>query len=161
MSTSDGAVFRLPAGWTLRRVANALARDWLPPYLREAGPRAPRWILQPVVEVPDDVAPLWEAGISTAEYEERLDSADLTWAIRASVARGRGKGSVLARLSAEAEDPGRIHLSVFPAAVPETLFDTKKVDEYLEGRGLEGLEALVSGVLRDEGFSLAGNPAGS
>ncbi len=153
MSTSASVEFRLPEGWTLRKVAAMLAREWLPPFLADTGPKAPRWVLQPVVEAPEKGAlPLWEAGISTADYEERLDHADLAWAIRANVARGRGKGTILARLRLDAEDRETIHMTIFPAPLPESLFDSTKVDEYLQARDTEGLEGLLVNLLSAGGI---------
>jgi len=153
MTTSTAVEFRLPAGWTLRKVAAALAREWLPPFLAETGPKSPRWVLQPVVEAPESGAPpLWQAGISTAEYEERLDHADLAWVIRASVARGRGKGNVLARLRLSQEQPNTFQLTVMQAAVPDTLLDTKRVSEYLGSADASGLEGLFVGLLNQEGI---------
>lgn len=153
MTTSASVRFRLLDGWTLRKVATAMAREWLPPILAKTGPKAPRWLLQPVVETPETgETPLWEAGISTEEYEKRLEHADLSWVIRANVARGRGKGSVLARLSGESDDENTIVMTVFPAALPESLFDKALVQEYLDARGAEGIEALFIGLVADAGF---------
>lgn len=153
MTRSESMKFRLPNGWTLRKVATALAREWLPPFLADAGPKAPRWVLQPVVEQPDGEAlPLWEAGITTEEYEQRLERPDLSWVIRANVARGRGKGTVLARLSVNEDQPETIHMSVMQSPIPESVFDSGKVDEFLQARGAQGMEGLMAGLLSGEGF---------
>ncbi len=153
MTTSTAVEFRLPDGWTLRKVAAALARDLLPPFLAETGPKSPRWVLQPVVETPENGAPpLWQAGISTAEYEERLDHADLAWVIRASVARGRGKGNVLARLRLSPDHPNTFQLTVMQASLPESLLDAQRVSEYLGTRTVRGLEGLFIGLLNQEGI---------
>lgn len=154
MSTSTATLLHLPEGQTLRKAATALAREWLPEFLAKTGPKAPRWVIQPVVEPPENgTAPLWEAGISTEEYEERLDSTDLAWAIRANIARGRGKGSILARIRLMPEDLHTAELTVFPAALPETLFDSSKLEAFAQEHGLQGLEGLFVGLLTDNGFS--------
>ena len=152
MSKSDAMEFQLPEGWTVRRVATSLAREWLTPFLADTGPKAPRWVLQPVVEAPEGDAPLWEAGITTEEYEKRLDREDLAWAIRASVARGRGKGTVLARLSIKKEEPGKVQVDIFQNPIPDSVFDSAKVDEFLQARGAQGMGGLMAGLLTNEGL---------
>lgn len=150
---SGSLTFRLPEGWTVRKVANALAREWLPPFLAEAGPKAPRWVIQPVVEVTDEArAPLWEAGITTEEYEQRLERPDLTWLIRAGASRGRTKGTVLARLSIRATEPETLEMSVTGEPVPTSLFNARKVDEFLQGTDSDPVSGLMAGLLKAEGF---------
>lgn len=152
-TTTTSVAFRLPDGWTLRKVAADLAREWLQPFLAKSGPKAPRWIIQPVMEpASEGELPLWEAGITTEEYEARLDRADVNWIIRANVARGRGKGSVLARLRPQEGDREVVEMTVFPTALPETLFDAAKVDEYLQEQGQEGMTGLFVGLLSSEGM---------
>ena len=153
MTKTGSLTFRLPKGWTVRKVANALAREWLPPFLAEAGPKAPRWVIQPVVEAPEGTkSPLWEAGISTEEYEQRLDRPDLTWLIRAGASRGRTKGTVLARLSMNAGDGETLEMSVTGEPVPNSLFNARKVDEFLQGRVDDGVGGLMVELLQAEGF---------
>lgn len=157
MNASTSVKFRLLDGWTVRKVAAALAREWLPPILAKTGPKAPRWLLQPVVEVPPgNDTQLWEAGISTEEYERRLENTDLSWVIRANVARGRGKGNVLARLAMEEADT--IVMNVYGSAVPESLFDQSMIRSYLKERsdddGDDGIDGLFVGLVADAGFNL-------
>jgi hypothetical protein len=153
MTMSTAIDFRLPDGWTLRKVATSLAREWLPPFQVEVRPKAPRWVLQCVVETPETgTAPLWEAGISTSDYEARLEQADVSWVIRATFARGRGKGTVLARLSPNGELPGTIRMTVCQTGFPESLFDAVKLEEFLQAQGVEGLEGLFASLLSNEGL---------
>jgi hypothetical protein len=147
--------FHLPENWTLRKVATALVREWLPPFRAEPAVKAARWVVQSVVEDQGKgEAPLWEAGISTSEYEERLDRADLCWAIRASARRG--KGTILARLAMSKEEPGNtFELVCPPGTLPEALFDTEKLEQYLKVEGNAGMEELFAALLTGNGFQLA------
>jgi hypothetical protein len=144
MSTGSTSTvtFQLPEGWTLRKVANALVREWIPPFRAEPAAKAARWVVQPVVEDPGAGTPLWEAGISTEEYEERLERADLTWAIRASA--GRGKHTILARMALAEDQPRTVKMVVNQGAFPEALFDAEKMDEFLAGREDGLFEALLT-----------------
>jgi hypothetical protein len=154
MSTGTTLTFHLPEGWTLRKVANAMVREWLPPFRAEPAARAPRWVVQSVVEDNSKAkAPLWEPGISTAEYEERLDRADLCWAVRAS--SGRGKGTILARFALSKEEPQSFQVVCCQSAFPEALFDAAKVDEYLKGEAPGGVEELFTALLASNGFEIA------
>ncbi len=156
MAETTSVEVRLREGWTLRKVATALAREWLPPFLAETGPKAPRWILQPVVETPEeDAPPLWEPGISTEEYERRVESPRLAWVIRANVARGRNKGKILARLAYK-KPHELIDLTVFPVSIAESPFDDGKVQEFLDGQESDGMEGLFVGLLEGEGFRISG-----
>lgn len=149
MSLGTTQTFQLPEGWTVRKVANALVKEWLPPFRAEPVAKAARWVLQAVVEVPDgSEAPLWEPGISTAEYEERLDRADLGWAIRASA--GRAKPIILARL-AMSGSPETFQVAP-QSAFPETLLDGARVDQFLSTHGAAGREDLFATLLADQGF---------
>lgn len=151
MSVGTTMTFRLPKGWTVRKVAGAMAREWLPHFRAEPAAKAARWVVQSVMEESDKTkAPLWEAGISTSEYEERLDQADLSWAIRASA--GRGKGTILARLCLSKEQPETFELESCQTSFPETLFDAEKVDQFLNEQGIQEADGLFSGLLTSNGF---------
>jgi hypothetical protein len=154
MATSSSVSYSLPQGWTPRKVAQLMVKDWLPPFLAEADPRAPRWVLQSVMEPPENgTGPIWEAGISTEEYEERLENSDIAWAIRASVARGRTKGTVLARLHRGNGDPNTVELTIFQGPLPQTLFDNSKVEEYLTKHdATEGIAGLLTELLNEAGL---------
>lgn len=154
MSIGTTLTFRLPDGWTVRKVATAIVREWLPPFRTEPAAKAARWVVQFVVEDPGSPdSPLWEAGISTAEYEERLDRTDLCWNIRASA--GRGKGTILARLVMSKDQPDAFHLECSQTAFPETLFDAAKIEQFLQEHGGKGAEGLFSALLISNGFELA------
>ena len=151
MGNGSAKTFRLPEGWTLRKVATVLAREWIPPFRAEPAHRAARWVVQPVVEDPGEAgAPLWEAGISTDEYEARLERPDLSWIIRASA--GRGKSTVLARLVMNEDQPGTFDMTVTEAAFPPALFDTEKMDEYLRDQGAAEEDGLFAILLTSHGF---------
>lgn len=153
MSTT--AAFYLPEGWTLRKVATALAREWLPALRAEPAARGARWTVQAVVEDPSPTgSPLWEPGISTREYQKRLDRSDLRWAIRATA--GRGKHTILARLGMRQEHPAVFELTCYQTSLPEILFDPEKVNEMLQGRAGEGSEeAIFAALLSQHGFQPA------
>lgn len=153
MNIGEPMAFNMPEGWTLRRVATALARDWLVPFRAEPGVKSTRWVVQPIVEEPNDAkGPLWESGISTEEYEERLDRPGLRWAIRART--GRGAGTILARLALKEGDPGTFVLECSQESFPQTLFDGGKLTEFLESQGKEGATGLMSGLLLENGFQM-------
>jgi hypothetical protein len=152
MSIGTTLTFRLPDGWTVRKVASVMAREWLPPFRAEPTVKAARWVVQSVMEDPGNAdAPLWEAGISTQEYEARLERADLCWAIRASA--GRGRSTILARLAPMKDNS----FQMVPCQVvfPETLFDTEKLELFLKERNIEGVEGLFAGLLTSNDFQLA------
>lgn len=154
MTTGTARSFHLPTGWTLRKVATAIVREWLPPFRVDPAPKAARWVVQSIMEENDKGAPpLWEPGISTQEYEERLDKADLGWAIRASA--GRGKGTILARLALSKEEPETFQVECYQDAFPDTLFDAEKLDEFLKQKGAAGTEALFDALLTEHGFEHA------
>jgi len=150
MRTDRTLSFQLPEGWTLRKVATAMVQEWLPPLRVEPAPKAARWVVQSVMEGANDV-PLWEPGISTEEYESRIDRYITSWAIRASA--GRGKGVILARLSLDAEDPKILHLTAGTDPIPDQLFDEQRVDELRsrEGTG-DKPGGLFAALLRQHGF---------
>jgi hypothetical protein len=157
MSTGTTTLaFQLPEGWTLRKVATAMAREWLPPFRAEPAAKAARWVVQSVMEAPDNgAAPLWEAGISTSEYEERLDSAELNWVIRASA--GRGKSTILARFVLDKEHPERFQMVLVQPSFPDALFDVEKLDQLPEVNGTPGTAEVFSALLTSNGFALAAN----
>lgn len=131
-----------------------MVREWLPPFRAEPAAKAARWVVQFVMENPDETeAPLWEPGISTEEYEERLDRANLSWAIRATA--GRGKGIILARLVNSSEPPATFQLVCSQGAFPEALFDAEKVAEFLQPRGSVRPEDLFAALLVHYGFEPA------
>jgi hypothetical protein len=140
--------YHLPEGWTPRKVATALVREWIPPFRAEPAAKAARWVVQSVVEEAGDS--LWEPGISTEEYEQRLNRPDLSWAIRATA--GRGKSTILARLVLDKEDPTSFNMVVTPTAIPETLFDVSKTDELLQE---EQTPDLFTALLAKHGFEQA------
>lgn len=151
MSVETAMAFELAEGWTLRKVSRALAREWLPPFRLEPPARKAMWVVQSIAEEQgDDDPPLWEPGISTREYEERVDRADLCWTIRASI--GRGNRTVLARLTMSKDRPGTFHLSPCRTEFPESLFDPDKVNEFLQDQGLSGEEGLLAAILKSKGF---------
>jgi len=146
--------FRLREGWTLRKVATTLVREWLPPFRAAPGARAARWVVQSVVEAPGGVAEqLWEPGISTREYEERLERPDLCWAIRAS--SGRGRGTILARLALKKEQPETLQMLPCQTALPEALFDQEKLEELLQVEGPPAVADLFAALLTHNGFQPA------
>lgn len=144
--------FHLPGGWTLRKVASALVREWLPPFRAEPAAKAARWVVQSVVEDRGGTGvPLWEAGISTSEYEARLDRPDLCWAIRATA--GRGKGTILARLAMSQDQPDTFELECFQTAFPPALFDEAKVQEFLHTEAAPTAEDLFAALLTKNSFA--------
>lgn len=156
MNMGTTLTFDMPQGWTLRRVATALARVWLPPFRAVPAVKGAPWMVQPIVNQPEeDTAPLWERGISTEEYEERLDRAGLCWSIRAKA--GRSKGTVLARLAMSEDQPTTFVMECSPDSFPESLFDAEKLAQFLEGRsGSEtDKDGLFAGLLMENGFQLA------
>lgn len=142
--------FEMPQGWTHRKVATALAREWLEPFRPAVVAKSARWIVQPVMELPAGGNPLWEPGISTEEYERRLERPDLTWAVRAKA--GRPKGMILARLVLNPERPNAFDMACSQDPLPETLIDHDKMADFLEAHGSEGIEGLFTGLLLDHGF---------
>lgn|GEM_PF-1322881 len=144
--------FEMPQGWTHRKVAAALAREWLEPFRPKVVSKSSRWIVQSVMEPPADGKPLWEPGISTEEYERRLERPDLTWAVRAKA--GRPKGVILARLVLNPEWPNAFDMACSQDPMPETLVDPLKLAEFLETHGREGIEGLFTGLLLDHGFRM-------
>lgn len=146
--------FDLPQGWTLRKVATTLARVWLPPFRATPLTKRAPWMVQPVVEETDTTqGPLWERGISTQEYEERLERTDLCWVIRAKA--GRSTGTVLARLAMSEHLPMTFQLVCSMDSFPETLFDADRLAEFLEPQHGTGPDGLFAGLLLEHGFQLA------
>lgn len=151
MSIRSTMTYQLPEGWTLRKVASAMVREWLQPFRAEQPTKSSRWVIQPVMEPVDkDQPPLWEPGISTEEYERRLDEANLRWCVRATA--GRGKGTILARFAMCDDRPDSFEITYSSDPVPETLFDAEKIKEYLGDRAGEGLQGLFHALLADNGF---------
>ena len=152
MSIGTKLTYHLPEGWTLRKVATAFVREWLPPFRAEPAPKVARWVVQSVVEAPNgSEALLWEPGISTQEYEERLDRPDLGWAIRASA--GRAKPTILARLVMSEGQPA-FQLVSCQSTFPDALFDHEKVEDFLAAHGTTGVDGLLSALLTTHGFQL-------
>lgn len=151
MTIGTTLTFDMPQGWTLRKVATALAREWLPAFRAEPAVKGAAWMVQPIVEDPEEAAaPLWEPGISTEEYEERLDQAHLCWAIRAKA--GRGKGTVLARLELCEDNPNQFKLISSREAFPDTLFDPEKLSQFQESHVAAQADGLFAGLLIEHGF---------
>ena len=46
MSIESTMVYHLPEGWTLRKVASTMVRDWLQPFRAEPSTKASRWVIQ-------------------------------------------------------------------------------------------------------------------
>lgn len=154
MSSGSTLTFHLPEGWTVRKVATEMVREWIPPFRAEPAAKAARWVVQSVVENPTEAgAPLWEPGISTEEYEARLNRPDLSWAIRASA--GRGKSTILARLVKNTDQPDTFQVQIPPVTYPETLFDTGKMGEFLQGHGTPETGNLFAALLEEKGFEPA------
>lgn len=153
MNMGTTLTFALPEGWTLRQVATALARVWLPPFRTVPAAKGARWMVQPIVEECNEAAgPLWERGISTEEYEDRLDRAGLRWAIRAKA--GRDKGIILARLAMSEERPKTLEMVCSQESFPAALFDPDKLTAFQEAQGSEGTDGFFAGLLIGNGFHL-------
>lgn len=146
--------FDLPPGWTPRKVATALARVWLPPFRAIPVTKRAPWMVQPIVEETDqNGGPLWEPGISTQEYEDRMNRTDLCWAIRAKA--GRSSGTILARLAMSEHLPTTFQMVCSSDSFPEALFDTDRLAEFLETQRTTGVDGLFAGLLIENGFQLA------
>ncbi|HYF76237.1 MAG TPA: hypothetical protein VD973_03845 [Symbiobacteriaceae bacterium] len=161
MNMGTTQTFELPEGWTTRKVVTALAREWLVPLRPEAlvksGRWHDRWTVQPIVEVPANAQPLWEAGTSTAAYEDRLERPDLVWTVQARTGRSRSMPNsiVLARLSVNPIRPTRFDMVCSQGDLPETLLDPGKVAAFLETHGHAGAAGLFACLLIDHGFRVA------
>lgn len=154
MNMGTPLTFDLPQGWTLRKVATALAREWLPPFRSVPAVKGPPWMVQPIMEESVHAGgPLWEPGISTEEYEERLDQAGLSWSIRAK--SGRSKGTILARLAISESRPETFEMVCCQDSFPDTLFDADKLAHFLETSRRAGADGLFAGLLLKNGFQLA------
>lgn len=149
MTIGPKQTFELPEGWTLRKVVTALAREWLTPLRPEVVPKSVRWVVQPIVEEPADGQPLWEEGISTAEYEHRMERPDLVWSVQAR--SGRSRGIILARMTMHSNRPMAFDMVCSQDALPETLVAPDKLAAFLEEHGLAGAEGLFTGLLTDHG----------
>lgn len=155
MGTGTTRRFHLPAGWTVRKVVSTMVKEWLPQFRAEPRLKAARWVVQSVMENPFVAdAPLWEPGISTDEYEERLDRANLAWAVRATA--GRSKGTILARFMPDEKQPETFTVECCQAAFPEALFDPEKLDRFLKEQGAVGTGDLFTALLTSHGFETAG-----
>lgn len=155
MSTSTTLQFHLRKGWTLRKVATALVREWLPPFQAAPAAKGIRWVVQRVVEAPGGPeAELWERGISTNEYEARLDRPEVCWSIRARNGRGsgRGKGIVLARLAMSSDQPETVTMELSLDSFPEALFDAEKLEQYRNDSGSLEMGTLFAALLTEHGF---------
>jgi len=151
MSTGTTLQFHLNEGWTLRKVATALVREWLPPFRAVPEEKGNRWVVDRVVEAPGGPkADLWERGISTPDYEARLDSPDVCWSIRAR--NRRGKGIILAHLAMSNDQPETVTMLVSLNPFPEALFDTEKMEELLKAPGNLEMGALFAALLTNYGF---------
>lgn len=154
MNMGTPLTFAMPQGWTLRKVANALAREWLPPFRAVPVVKRAPWMVQPIVEEQGEaVAPLWEPGITTEEYERRLDRSGLSWSIRAKA--GRNHGSILARLTMREEQPLTFDLVCSQDSFPESLFDADKLAQFMDGRSGGEANGLFTALLIENGFQLA------
>ncbi|HWI61804.1 MAG TPA: hypothetical protein VNT75_08205 [Symbiobacteriaceae bacterium] len=154
MNAGTTLTFLLPDGWTIRQVASTLVREWLPAFRAQPAPKAARWVVQSVMESSDAAsAPLWEPGISTEEYEARLDSADLNWVIRATA--GRGKGTVLARFVPVPDRPDAFELICYPAAFPDALFDAPKMEQVSRDYGAGDAGNVFAAILTSHGLRMA------
>lgn len=149
--------FELPQGWTLRKVAASLAREWLAPFRPQVVVKSARWAVQPIVEKPANGQPLWEVGISTAEYEHRLERPDLNWSVQARLqARaGQPRGMVLARLIMNPSRPMTFDMACSQDELPATLIDPDKLAAFLEAHGIAGAEGLFASLLIQNGFHVA------
>lgn len=153
MNMGTTLTFDMPQGWTLRKVATALAREWLPPFRAVPAVKKAPWMVQPIVSEQDEaVAHLWERGITTEEYEKRLDRSVLSWSIRAKA--GRSHGSILARLTVSEDQPMTFDLVCSQDPFPESLFDTDKLARFMDGSGGHP-DGLFAGLLIENGFQLA------
>lgn len=150
--------FELPQDWTIRQVAHQLAREWLahlrPEVVAKAVRWNDRWAIQPIVEPPANSEPLWEAGISTEEYEHRLDHPDVAWTIQARAGRPKFTANcmVLAHLSMSSKQPMAFDLVSFQVALPEPLIDPDKLAAYLAAHGDAQADELIPSLLIDRGF---------
>lgn len=147
--------FTLPEGWTLRKVATTLAREWLPPFRAVPVEKGTSWMVQPIMEETDaSGGPLWEAGISTEEYERRLERPGLNWAVRAKSKHGRtSKTIILARFALRDEQPSVFEMVCTDEALPDSLFDRAKLTEFLGELGAPGAEGLFVSLLKEHGFT--------
>jgi hypothetical protein len=154
MNMGTTLTFDMPQGWTLRKVATALAREWLPPFRAVAVVKRAPWMVQPIVgEQGEAVAPLWERGITTEEYEQRLEREGLSWSIRAKA--GRHVGSILARLTMSEDQPKTFDMVCSQDSFPESLFDEDKLAQFIEAGSGGETDGLLPGLLIANGFHLA------
>lgn len=145
--------FDMPQGWTLRKVATALAREWLPPFRAIPVVKRAPWMLQPIVmEKGENAAPLWEPGITTEEYEQRLDRSGLSWSIRAKA--GRNHGHILAQLTVTGE-ANTFCMVCSTDSFPDSLFDTEKLAHFTDTDGSGSADGLFAQLLLQNGFQLA------
>lgn len=151
MNAGATLLFRMPPGRTLREAVTTVVQEWLPPFRAEPAVKAARWVVQAVMEGSGEGGTsLWEPGISTAEYESRVDQSILRWAIRATA--GRGKGTILARFATDRDQPGVVQLIESGNSLPETLFDPEKVEAFLRSQGEAGADGLFATLLAQHGF---------
>jgi hypothetical protein len=156
MNRETALTFNLPNGWTLRKVATALAREWLPPLRAAPVEKGASWVIQPIIEENgESEGPLWEPGISTVEYERRLDRPGLGWAVRAKSNRGKtSKAVILARFTMRADQPDRFEMVCLQDALPDTLFDAALLGAFLADGGKTGADGLFTGLLIEHGFQV-------
>jgi len=151
MITSTPLQFHLREGWTLRQLVTTLVREWLPPFRAVPESKRMRWAVQPIVEPPGGPeAQLWERGISTREYEARLDHREVCWQVRAR--NGRAKGIILAHLAMSSDEPQTVTMLLCPDPFPEELFDAEKMEQDLNVPGSVGAGELFSILLTQHGF---------
>lgn len=154
MNMGTTLTFDMPHGWTLRKVATALAREWLPPFRAIPVVKRAPWMVQPIVGEQGGVgAPLWEAGITTEEYEKRLDRSGLSWTIRAKA--GRHYGSTLARLTMGEGQASTFEMVCSQELFPESLFDADKLAHFMDGESSGQADGLFQRLLLKNGFQLA------
>ena len=152
MITSSPLQVHLREGWTLRQLVTALVREWLPPLRAAPESKRIRWLVQRIVEAPGGPeAQLWEPGISTREYEARLDRLDVCWSIQARI--GRGKGVILAHLAMSSDRPDTVTMLLCLDPFPEALFDAEKLEQFLKVPGSSETAAeLFATLLTKHGF---------
>lgn len=154
-NTGTTLAFTLPEGWTLRKVVTTLAREWLPPFRAVPVEKGTSWMVQPIMEETDtSEGPLWEAGISTEEYERRLERPSLNWAVRAKSKHGRvSKTIILAHFTLSQDLPSVFEMVCTDEALPSSLFDAEKVANFLGEGTTAGAEGLIAALLQENGFT--------
>lgn len=151
MNTGPKLEFTMRAGWTLRQLATALVREWLPPLRAVPAGKGNRWAVQLVVDAPGGPdAQLWEPGISTLEHETRLNRREICWYIRART--GRGAGINLVHLAMSSDRPDGVTMQVCADPFPDGLFDADKVSQELKVPATLEPGAFFAAVMASNGF---------